>query len=221
MNTRLPDAHTHPHASGTGYRFICCAAAQDMPQTAALAAAEAEVVPFFGIHPWHIQEQSWQTHLAQVERFLQAFPRAGIGETGLDKCRRGIAPFTLQKEVLHAHLQLAQQYERPITLHCCRAWGSLAETLTAYPGIKVILHGWTGAIPLKNLPSHSLLSVGLREATRPGLIKSISPHMLVLESDGKPDTLPQLYRLAATELDISTAELVDLITKNMRRITIP
>ncbi len=220
MNTPLPDAHTHPTASGDGYRFICCAAAQDMPQAAALAAADA--VPFFGIHPWHIQEQTWRAHMAQAERFLQAFPCAGVGETGLDKCRCGIAPLTLQKEVLHAHLQLARQYERPVTLHCCRAWGALTEILTAYPGIKAVLHGWTGTIPVKNLPTGSLLSIGIREADKhPGLIKSIPARMLALESDGRPDTLPRLYRLAADQLNMSVPQLAQLIAENMRGMAMP
>lgn len=32
-----------------------------------------------------------------LEEFLTRFPKAGVGETGLDKCRRGIPGMKMQK----------------------------------------------------------------------------------------------------------------------------
>lgn len=39
----------------------------------------------------------------------------------------------LQKEALERHLELAVRLDRPASLHCCRAWGTLAEMLKNIP----------------------------------------------------------------------------------------
>ncbi len=208
----LPDAHTHPDAVGHGICLACSTSAADWAEAAKVATAE--VIPFFGIHPWFIADETWHDHLALLEDFLRRYPQAGIGETGLDKCRRGTVSLAVQKEVLRAHLELALTYQRPVTLHCCRAWGALRDIIADYPGVRLILHGWTGAV---TPPPDALLSVGLREAgKRPGLIKSIPRNMLALESDGHPATLPPLYQLAASELDISVPELTNQVTSNIK-----
>ena len=203
----LPDAHTHSStaASGTAPRFICGTSPADWKQVALLAERDEHVTPFFGIHPWFL------------------IPHAGVGETGLDKCRRGIPGLPLQKEALERHLELAARLDRPASLHCCRAWGTLAEMLKKYPRLNIVLHGWTGALhPGTELPSGNwLLSVGLREMERPGLLASIPLHRLALESDGHPETLPELYRRAAQELGMTVNNLVDLVQSNMENLIRP
>ena len=176
--TNLPDAHTHPApaAPGTAPRFICGTSPADWEQVALLAERDKNVTPFFGIHPWRLNPAAWKEEMRLLESFLKKFPRAGIGETGLDKCRRGIPGLPLQREALKQHLELAARLNRPAALHCCRAWGTLAGMLKEYPRLKAVLHGWTGALnPGAQLPSGNwLLSVGPREMDRPGLLSSPS-----------------------------------------------
>ncbi len=224
MNT-LPDAHTHPAAaaSGTAPRFLCGTSPADWAQVALLAERDENVTPFFGIHPWFLNPAAWKEELTRLESLLEQYPRAGIGETGLDKCRRGIPGLSLQREALERHLELAARLNRPVSLHCCRAWGTLAGILKEHPHLKAVLHGWTGAVnPAAHLPSASwLLSVGLREIKRPGLLSSIPLHRLALESDGRPETLPELYRRAAQKLDMTVKKLVELVQNNMEALICP
>ena len=88
------------------------------------------------------------------------------------------------------------------------------------PGFRRLL---TGALhPGTELPSGNwLLSVGLREMERPGLLASIPLHRLALESDGHPETLPELYRRAAQELGMTVNNLVDLVQSNMENLIRP
>ena len=127
----LPDAHTHSStaASGTAPRFICGTSPADWKQVALLAERDEHVTPFFGIHPWFLNPAEWKEEMPRLESLLQKIPHAGVGETGLDKCRRGIPGLPLQKEALERHLELAVRLDRPASLHCCRAWGTLAEML--------------------------------------------------------------------------------------------
>jgi len=224
MNT-LPDAHTHPAAasSGTAPRFLCGTSPADWEQVALLAQRDENVTPFFGIHPWFLNPAAWKKELPRLESLLEQCPRAGLGETGLDKCRRGIPGLPLQKEALERHLELAARLNRPVSLHCCRAWGSLAGILKEHPRLKAVLHGWTGAVnPAAHLPSANwLLSVGPREIERPGLLASIPLRRLALESDGRPEALPELYRRAAQELGVTVNNLVDLVQSNMEDLIRP
>ena len=121
------------------------------------------------------------------------------------------------------NLELAVRLDRPASLHCCRAWGTLAEMLKKYPRLNIVLHGWTGTLhPGTEFPSGNwLLSVGLREMERPGLLASIPLHRLALESDGHPETLPELYRRAAQELGMTVNNLVDLVQSNMENLIRP
>lgn len=92
-----------------------------------------------------------------------------------------------------------------------------------YPRLNIVLHGWTGTLhPGTEFPSGNwLLSVGLREMERPGLLASIPLHRLALESDGHPETLPELYRRAAQELGMTVNNLVDLVQSNMENLIRP
>lgn len=222
---KLPDAHTHPSpaASGTGMRFVCGTSPADWEQVARLAEGDGNVTPFFGIHPWHLHPDSWQKDMRLLELFLHRFPRAGIGETGLDKCRRGIPELSLQREALERHLELAAYLNRPVSLHCCRAWGTLAAMLKQHPELNAVLHGWTGALNASvDLPSSGwLLSVGPREMGRPGIPATIPLHRLALESDEHPEALPDLYRTAARRLRMEEEQLAALVTANMKRISVP
>lgn len=221
--TNLPDAHTHPFpaAPGTAPRFVCGTSPADWEQVALLAERDENVTPFFGIHPWRLNPDTWKEEMLLLESFLNRFPRAGVGEAGLDKCRRGIPDLSLQKEVLKRHLDLAARLDRPAALHCCRAWGTLAGMLGKYPRLKAVLHGWTGALdPDGQLPSNGwLLSVGPRETKRPGLLSSIPLHRLALESDEHPEALPELYRSTAQTLSMKEEDLAALVSRNMEKIS--
>lgn len=217
----LPDAHTHPGpADGTGPRFICGTSPADWEQVARLAERDANITPFFGIHPWYLNPDSWEEDMFLLESWLRRFPRAGIGETGLDKCRKGIPGLPAQKEALKRHLDMAVHLDRPAALHCCRAWGTLAGMLGEYPRLKAVLHGWTGSLnPVSRFPGNDrLLSVGPREMERPGIFASIPLHRLALESDGRPEELPAVYRAAARALSMEKEELATLVASNMGRM---
>ena len=221
----LPDAHTHPApaASGTGLRFVCGTSPADWEQVALLAERDGNVTPFFGIHPWFLDPAAWRRDMRLLEEFLTRFPKAGVGETGLDKCRRGIPGMKMQKDALRRHLDMAARMNRPVALHCCRAWGSLAEMLREYPRLKAILHGWTGALnPASDLPSEDwLLSIGPREMERADIFTSVPLHRLALESDEHPEVLPDLYRIAAQALRMVECRLAGIVKDNLSRISPP
>jgi TatD DNase family protein len=102
------------------------------------------IIPSFGLHPWKVSAASgaWQSTL---RGHLSDFPAAAIGEIGLDQWIPNPDP-RLQADAFAWQCQLAAELDRPITIHCLKAWDalfSLWPSLPSRPG-RVLIHGFTG-----------------------------------------------------------------------------
>lgn len=101
------------------------------------------VIASIGPHPWFIDEleAGW---LETYETLLSTH-LCGVGEVGLDKWMRN-PDLPKQREVLRKLIHLAQRYERPLSIHCLRAWGSLLEILQScpLPECGFLLHSYGG-----------------------------------------------------------------------------
>jgi TatD DNase family protein len=89
--------------------------------------------------------------LEELRAWLLAFPDAPVGEIGLD---RWIENPDLEAQIVcfRAQVGLAQELDRPATLHCLRAWGLLVEQLRAQrpPTRGFLLHSYGG--PAEMIP---------------------------------------------------------------------
>ena len=154
------DAHNHLHDSrlaphlpaivadlarlGVQHAVVNGTREEDWPAVAGLAAEHAWVLPSFGLHPWNVPDRSSEW-LAALTRQLDAHPRAGVGEIGLDRWIEG-HDIDAQSEVLRAQLALAAERNLPATLHCLRAWGALWEIVRTepMPARGFLLHAYGG-----------------------------------------------------------------------------
>lgn len=120
-------------------------AAAAHPATATARAPE-RVSLALGVHPWWLHEQlpGWQRRLGDA---LEKWPAALVGECGLDRARRGLAPLDVQLAALRDQLQLAAEYGRPAVVHCVRAHGHLLALLTELAPLPpaLILHAYGGS----------------------------------------------------------------------------
>lgn len=161
-----------------------------------LANCEPGISAAYGLHPWWQKERSpdWA---ARLENLLRANPEATIGETGLD---RWMAAPDLQDQtaVLDAHLELGRILERPLTLHCLKAWPDLATALKRHPASKrgFLLHSYSG--PEAEVPwwvragAYFSVSPGFlhpRKARQRATFKAVPLERLLLETDA-PDMAP-------------------------------
>jgi TatD DNase family protein len=109
-----------------------------------LTELEPGVHAAYGLHPWWQRERSPDWAL-RLEALLLKHPNATIGETGLDRWME--APdLEDQRRVLEVHLDLSRKLERPITLHCLKAWPELAACVKRHPPSRrgFLLHSYSG-----------------------------------------------------------------------------
>ncbi len=118
---------------------------EDWDAVERLAARYPWVIPNYGLHPWFLawRPTDWES---QLRARLEADPRAGIGETGVDRWMAE-PDVDAQQEVLRGHLALAREFDRPMTIHCLRAWEPLLEALRASPppGRGFLMHAFGGS----------------------------------------------------------------------------
>ena len=98
----------------------------DWPAVAELARRHPRIVPSFGCHPWRLSRRAdgWMNVL---EQRLTEFPRAGVGEIGID---RWILDPSVQTQ---ARWSAAMEGEEPATL-ACRSRSKSAAGVTCVTG---------------------------------------------------------------------------------------
>lgn len=202
-------------ASGVA-RMACCATGEeDWAAVQALAEAHSEVVPLFGLHPWKASgaRPGWEARLGD----LLAGSPAGLGECGLDFSRRP-ADREAQVAALRLQLRLASRLNRPVALHCVRAWGPLLALLReeGVPSSGALVHAFSGSAET----ARELQDLGLfLSFSRPGhALGAVGEEHLLVESDGDPSELPRRVADLAATRGVSADALGEATRRNGERL---
>jgi len=183
--------------AGVARMVVCGSCESDWPAVLELARAYPEVLPSFGYHPWYVHQRTpgWQEHLIQ---FLDAVP-AAVGEIGLDRWRPDLA-YEGQEEVFVTQLRLAAERNLPVSIHCLRAWGRLAELLRTgpRPARGFLLHSYGGPremVPMLaemgaffSLPGYFAHA---RKQRQREVFRSVPADRLLIETDAPDQALPE------------------------------
>jgi TatD DNase family protein len=95
-----------------------------------------------GLHPWFELNEDL---LIKLEEHLKNKHCLAIGETGLDRVRAD--NFDKQKEFLRKHIHLAKKYQKPIILHCVKAYQDTLEMIIdTNLSLPIIFHDYNGSI---------------------------------------------------------------------------
>ncbi|OCB76142.1 TatD family hydrolase [Flavobacterium crassostreae] len=171
-----------------------------------------------GIHPWYVQEDSLTKDLQTIKDTLSSIHCLAVGECGLDK-RISVA-LELQQKVLEQQLLLAQEYHKPVILHCV---GAYSEIIAIKKRLKctvpMVIHGFSknAQVAQELLHNGFYLSFGKWLFQNPALetvFASIPEDRFFLETDTATHTIEQLYALAAKYKKIPLAQLQEKIWNN-------
>jgi len=152
-----------------------------------------------GIHPWGAATADLQI----LQQWAVRPEVVAIGETGLDKM--AIVPMSIQKEVFTAHVALAGEVNKPLIIHCVRAWEELLSIRKAVSShIPWIIHGFRGNGELaRQLLRHGFyLSFGIH--FHPEAVHAAwEAQHLFAETDMQPSSVRNVYAGLATELSVT------------------
>ncbi len=155
------------------------------------------LLPACGLHPCFLPDDGecdrLLSELVELSPLLSA-----IGETGLD----GTAPgMDRQKRVLREHLRLACDLDKPVLIHCRRAFPEFLEILSDFaPALRGVMHCYSGSAEqlAPFLKAGLFISfagpITFEGARRPlKALKATPLDRLLLETDS-PDLTPVPYR---------------------------
>lgn len=228
--------------AGVGHCILNATRQSDWPAVEKLAAAEPDFIsPAFGIHPWHAHTagDGW---LEKLRTLLLKHPRASIGECGLDHWIPEPA-LAVQRPVFLSQLRLARELDRPLTIHCLKAWGALFDVFDeAPPPSRFLMHSFNGSIETARrlLPHGAFFSFSgyflhPRKSAVCEVFKQLPRERILLETDAPdmlppaeminhplvgnfnhPANLPAIGHALAKILNLPPAALADLTGKNAR-----
>lgn len=230
-------------SAGVGGCVVNATSENDWDAVADLAKTHPDFVrPAFGIHPWHAHTATdgW---LDRLGKLLEKFPQASLGECGLDRWVSEPA-LEIQLPIFAAQLQLARDMDRPLTVHCLKAWDALFETFAATPPpARFLMHSFGGSheiadrlVRLGAWFSFSGYFLQPRKSAVLEVFRQLPRDRILMETDAPdmpppadvishplpgnanhPANLPAIGTALAETLGIPPQEFADLTHANARR----
>jgi TatD DNase family protein len=205
-----------------------------------LAETHTEIIPFFGVHPWYLDQigPDWPLELATL---LDSMP-SGVGEIGLD---HAVVPRddARQEDVFLMQLNLARERALPLNLHCRKAFDRLSFFLEAYPlTAPAIVHSYSG--PAELIPRLTAAGVYFSfsgSVTRSGnkrvhralaavplerlLIETDSPdippvinHTLDYNQPNEPANLTHVLQVVADSKGVTVERMAEITWENTKTV---
>lgn len=178
-----------------------------------------------GLHPWFLEPDLFEEDWDWVERESARPETVALGEAGLDRLQGPPLPF--QEMVFLKHIRLAETRNKPLIVHCVRAWEELERLLrTQAPAIPVVVHGFqkNEDTMARLMPFNAFFSFGaaiFREgSTAERTFRAVPPDRFFLETDDDQSPIQAIYSRAAALREMEEASLIQQIHLNLQKIGI-
>ncbi|TWI79407.1 TatD DNase family protein [Lacibacter cauensis] len=182
---------------------------------------EADSFYSVGLHPWFITAETWQQQFETVKEKCLLQNVVVVGEAGLDKVCT--TDFTLQQTVFAAHIQLANELQKPLIVHCVRAHAEAMQLLKQQKvKVPVLFHGFTKSkeLALQLIAQGYYLSFGhglVKENLRM-VLAALPIDQVLLETDNSTANIEEIYSLAAAAFQIDKDSLSLQLSKNAAKV---
>lgn len=179
-----------------------------------------------GLHPWFVTVENAEIDFNKISKIIDNQRVIAVGECGLDKLRGEF--LELQKLVFERQIRLAEQYKKPILIHCVKAFNEvIAVKKRLRPRVPMVIHGFNqNENILKELLKNDFyISIGtnvlIESSNAFNAISHIPLTHLFLETDDKKADIKQVYEQVAAILNMPLEELKVIIFNNFNRILTP
>ena len=169
-----------------------------------------------GIHPWDAERGFVLPDLSSV---------AIIGETGLDYVCK--VAKEAQQRLMEWHLTEAERLQKPVVIHCVKAFEDVMNMLNKHNLRGVVLHGFIGSKEQAKRATDRgyYLSFGQRSLRSPRTceaLKATPIEQLFCETDDdKRLDIVQIYNEVAKHKSLTFDELAKQIETNYKRLFKP
>ncbi|WP_209319659.1 TatD family hydrolase [Ancylomarina longa] len=171
-----------------------------------------------GLHPWNIPKVNVEFTLREIEQYSTNPNIVAVGEIGLDKLVD--VSLEMQEKVFTTQLQFANRLEKPVIIHCVKAFSELLRIRKQqHTSIPWILHGFRNNEQIGDslIKSGCYLSFGkalLQQENLQRLFQKISDHQYFLETDDSNISIKDIYLKAAELKNKSVNELMQNLQIN-------
>lgn len=176
----------------------------------------------FGVHPWKIGKDVNEI-LEEMDTVCRNRRCLAIGECGLDKLVD--TDFDLQQKIFCEQIQIANGLEKPLIIHCVKAFNELMACLKKMDvKVPVIIHGYNNnkEIAGELLKKGYLLSFGKALLTPDSnaceVLKHVGRKNFFLETDDTKISIRDIYKKASEILGIEEIILQEQLKSNYQRI---
>ena len=176
----------------------------------------------YGLHPWRI-ENDYEKILEKLRVVAHDRRCIAIGECGLDKIKP--IDFETQIKVFETQIELANELDKPLIIHCVKAFNELQSVLKKKKNkVPVIVHGFDNNLNIAKtlLADGMLLSFGKALLTYASnaseVIKHVKRNNFFLETDDADVSIKYIYKKAAEILGIDEDVLQQQLKYNYQRV---
>ncbi|HOK38285.1 MAG: TatD family hydrolase [Bacteroidales bacterium] len=174
-----------------------------------------------GIHPYFISDD----YINQIDYIKEKAANKeikAIGECGFDP--KSVAELNLQKEIFKLQVQISEEYELPLIIHCVKFYNELIKLKKELkPKQMWVLHGFNSKIGLfKALIDEGFwFSFGasvLKNAEKIYVFYKNYGMRFFLETDDSQMSIEEIYKQTAQYLNLDKEILVKSIEENLKKI---
>lgn len=160
-----------------------------------------------GIHPW---DADLQVSIVEFEKLIQHPNCLAIGECGLDKLKG--PELEIQKHFFIIQLDLAVKYQKPVIIHCVKAFDEMMEICKPYHAkINLMIHGFNKSQELLE----QLINNGFYISFHPSVFdrlnydfSKIPLEKIFLETDDNSEiSIIEIYKKASLKFQLKENEL--------------
>jgi len=219
-------------AAAAGVRFIVDPGTSLASSSRALelASRSQQVLPAVGVHPHDAAD--WGPEMLEQLRALCRQSPVAIGEIGMD-FYRDYSPRDAQQRAFDDQLALAEEMDLPVLVHCRQAHSLCFELLERHPGLRGVMHCFTGspddarhAIDMGFLVSFTgrITYAGAHDMR--AAAEAVPPERLLIETDcpymtprphkgrNEPAFVPLVAQALAKLYGLSTDDIARITTHN-------
>jgi len=213
------DIHTHKPEIGEGNVTV-----RNLSPGDAIPAFTGKNFYSIGLHPWKIgSEKEDNERLLMMEDALEFDHVIFVGECGLDKLAE--TGFDEQMRAFNAQAFMAEEYQKPLIIHCVKAWNEVVELhKNNKPSVPWIFHGYNGSAELTQQLSERnfLFSFGpmlFRETAKAiDSFKILPMEKIFFETDEFEKSIEIVFQKGAELKEIPLEEMKVAIWENFNRI---